>query len=87
VATLWGLLSANFIWLPLGSRLAKVNELELSRMQLLMEGVLAIQAGSQPLLLQERLQAMVPAHAQPKEGTGKKGAKNNGKLPRLKDAA
>ncbi|RKO21546.1 motility protein A [Pseudarthrobacter phenanthrenivorans] len=87
VATLWGLLSANFIWLPLGSRVAKVNELELARMQLLMEGVLAIQAGSQPLLLQERLRAMVPAHALPKEGSGKKGAGKDSVLPRLEDAA
>ena len=63
VATLWGLLSANFIWLPLGSRIAKINELELAQMNLLMEGVLAIQAGSQPLILGERLRAMVPAHA------------------------
>jgi chemotaxis protein MotA len=67
VATLWGLLSANFIWLPLGSRIAKVNELEQAQLNLLMEGVLAIQAGSQPLLLRERLRAMVPAHALPKE--------------------
>ncbi|HEY8293744.1 MAG TPA: MotA/TolQ/ExbB proton channel family protein [Micrococcaceae bacterium] len=62
VATLWGLLSANFIWLPLGSRLARVSELEIERMTLLMEGVLAVQAGSQPLLLRERLRAMVPSH-------------------------
>ena len=28
VATLWGLLSANFIWLPFSSRLARLSELE-----------------------------------------------------------
>ncbi len=62
VATLWGLLSANFIWLPMGDRIAKISDLEIDRMTLLMEGVLAVQAGSQPLLLRERLKAMVPAH-------------------------
>jgi chemotaxis protein MotA len=32
-------------------------------MTLLLEGVLAVQAGSQPRLLGERLKAMVPTHA------------------------
>lgn len=60
VATLWGLLSANFMWLPIGSRLRRLSDLEVERMTLLMEGVLAVQAGSQPRLLGERLRAMVP---------------------------
>lgn len=60
VATLWGLLSANFLWLPLGARLRRLSELEVERMTLLMEGVLAVQSGSQPRLLGERLRAMVP---------------------------
>ena len=61
VATLWGLLSANFIWLPIGARLRRLSDLDVERMTLTMEGVLAIQAGSQPRLLGERLRAMVPA--------------------------
>jgi chemotaxis protein MotA len=63
VATLWGLLSANFIWLPIASRLKRLAELESDRMTLVMEGALAVQAGSQPRLLGERLRAMVPAEA------------------------
>lgn len=65
VATLWGLVSANFLWLPIGTRLGRLAELELERMTLVMEGILAVQAGSQPRLLGERLRAMVPAHALP----------------------
>jgi chemotaxis protein MotA len=61
VATLWGLLSANFLWLPIGSRLRRLSDLEVDRLTLIMEGVLAIQAGSQPRLLGERLRAMVAA--------------------------
>lgn len=60
IATLWGLLSANFIWLPLSSRIGRLSELELERMTLVMEGVLAVQSGAQPLLLADRLRAMVP---------------------------
>lgn len=65
VATLWGLVSANFLWLPIGSRLGRLAELELERMMLVMEGILAVQSGSQPRLLGERLRAMVPAHSLP----------------------
>ena len=60
VATLWGLLSSNFIFLPIGTRLKRLAELEVERMNLLMEGILAIHAGSHPRLLGERLRAMVP---------------------------
>ncbi|OMH23517.1 motility protein A [Tersicoccus phoenicis] len=70
VATLWGLLSANFIWLPLSARLNRLAELEGERMNLLMEGVLAVQSGTQPLLLAERLKAMVPV-TQRKNGKAK----------------
>jgi chemotaxis protein MotA len=73
VATLWGLLSANFLWLPLGSRLRRLSELDVERMTLLMEGVLAVQAGSQPRLLGERLRAMVPGGEADKSAA--KGAK------------
>lgn len=65
VATLWGLLTANFMWLPIGARLARLADLEVERMTLMMEGALAVQSGSQPRLLGERLRAMVPAHALP----------------------
>jgi len=78
VATLWGLLSANFLWLPIGARLKKLGDLEVSRQTLLMEGLLAVQAGSQPRLLGERLRAMVPPTALGKpeaDGKGKKAAK------------
>lgn len=63
VATLWGLLSANFIFLPIGNRLKRLADLENERMTLLMEGVLAIHEGCQPRLLGERLRAMVPRGA------------------------
>ena len=60
VATLWGLLSANFIWLPIGTRLQRLAELELDRMTLLTEGMLAVQAGSPHHLVEERLRALAP---------------------------
>ncbi len=58
VATLWGLLSANLIWLPLGGRIKRVSEIELGHMDVTMEGLLAVQAGSSPRVVGERLRSL-----------------------------
>ncbi len=90
VATLWGVLSANFIWLPIGDRMSKISELEVDRMTLVMEGVLALQAGVQPILLREKLNAMVPEYKL-KSGAGKSAKAGAGKASKggkpLEDAA
>ncbi|HEX5771491.1 MAG TPA: flagellar motor protein [Nocardioidaceae bacterium] len=60
IATLWGVLSANIMWLPIGSRLTRIGELEASRMELVIEGVMAIQAGSNPRVVAQRLRSLLP---------------------------
>jgi chemotaxis protein MotA len=74
VATLWGVLSANMIFLPVGNRLVRVAELETERMTILLEGMMAVQAGSQPRALRERLLVMVPPGPAPKTKAAKDGA-------------
>ncbi|AXX29730.1 motility protein A [Actinosynnema pretiosum subsp. pretiosum] len=59
VATLWGVMTANAMWLPIGSRLKRLSDLECEQMQVVVEGVLAIQAGSNPRLVGQKLRAMV----------------------------
>ncbi|GAA2900132.1 motility protein A [Microbacterium esteraromaticum] len=75
VATLWGLLSANFIWLPIGGRLQRLGELELERMTVLMEGMLAVQAGAAPAHVEERLRALVSDSGGGKRGKSDKSDK------------
>lgn len=60
VATLWGVMSANAIWLPLASRLRRISELECEQMELAIEGVLAIQAGANPRLIAQKLRSLLP---------------------------
>ena len=81
VATLWGLLSANFLWLPFSGRLARLSELDIERMTLLMEGMLAVQAGAQPLLLAERLRSMVPEHQLKASSGGQEGRRQGQNRP------
>lgn len=62
LATLWGILSANVLWLPIAARLTRIGELEASRMELVIEGVMAIQAGSNPRVVAQRLRSLLPAN-------------------------
>ena len=58
-------MSANVIWLPIGNRLKRLTELEAARMELVVEGVAAIQAGSNPRIIAQKLSSLLPAGEQP----------------------
>lgn len=60
VATLWGLMTANMIYLPLSSRLARLSEVELAQMNMVIEGITAIQSGANPRVVQSRLSSLMP---------------------------
>jgi chemotaxis protein MotA len=61
VATLYGVMTANVLWLPLSNRLKRVSELEAEQMMLAVEGVLAVQAGANPRLIARKLRSLVPS--------------------------
>ena len=60
VATLWGVLSANALWLPLSNKLKRLSELEAAHMEMLVEGVLAVQSGTNPRLVEKKLRSILP---------------------------
>ena len=60
VATLWGVLTANLLWLPIAARLARLSAVEAEEMELVVDGVLAIQAGSNPRLVVQKLRSLLP---------------------------
>ena len=60
IATLYGVLSANVFWLPIGQRLKQRNKEEVARRLLAVEGVLAVQAGDNPRVVREKLEAFLP---------------------------
>jgi chemotaxis protein MotA len=67
VATLWGVMTANIFWFPLANRLKRVSAAECEQMELAIEGVLAIQAGSNPRLVAQKLNSMVSAGEAPRK--------------------
>lgn len=60
VATLWGLLTANLMWLPISARITRVSELQVAHMEMAVEGLLAIQSGANPRLVGQRLRSLMP---------------------------
>jgi chemotaxis protein MotA len=60
-ATLWGVLTANAIWLPIANKLKRASELEVHGKRMIVDGLLAVQAGSSPRMVETRLRAYVPA--------------------------
>jgi chemotaxis protein MotA len=66
VATLWGVMLANLLWLPMGNRLKRISELECAQMELAIEGILAIQGGANPRLVAQKLRSLLPPGERPK---------------------
>jgi len=60
VATLIGVASANVIYLPIGTKLKGISGDEVHARKLVIEGILSIQAGDNPRVVQEKLITFVP---------------------------
>lgn len=67
LATLWGIMSANLLWLPLASKLRVKSSEEVAVRELMTEGVLALQAGENPRIVREKLAAFLPPKKRPTE--------------------
>ena len=50
-------MAANVLWLPVSNKLKRASELEIHHKKMILDGLLAIQAGSSPRLIQVRLQS------------------------------
>lgn len=53
-------MTANVFWLPIGARLKRISQTECEQMELVIEGILAIQSGSNPRLVEQKLLSLLP---------------------------
>jgi chemotaxis protein MotA len=67
VATLWGVMAANFWFLPMGAKIMRVSELQAAQMEMLVEGITEIQAGTSPRAVRQKLSSMVSPGALAKD--------------------
>jgi chemotaxis protein MotA len=63
VATVYGVGAANLLFLPIANKLKRRLSIERERKTMITEGVLAIQEGLNPRVLEEKLKAFLGGHA------------------------
>lgn len=75
LATLWGLLTANLIYLPVAGKLKAKSEEETQNRYMQLEGIISIQAGENPRVVKDKLSAYLA----PSDIKGEKDAQGAGK--------
>jgi chemotaxis protein MotA len=83
IATLIGVGSANVIYFPVATKLKSISEEEAELRTLTVEGILAIQAGDNPRVVEDKLMAFVP----PEERSADDGDADSSAQPKLAEAA
>lgn len=87
LATLWGLLFANLIYLPISGKLKAKSDEEVHVREMQLDGILSIQAGQNPRIVREKLSAYLsPAELRLMNGqeSGEAGAKKAVKAEKAK---
>jgi chemotaxis protein MotA len=77
LATLYGVGSANVVFLPMGQKLKRKSEEELLMREVMIAGIISIQAGDNPQIVEEKLKAYLSPAIRKKIGRG--GEKKEGK--------
>lgn len=62
LTTLYGSLLANLVFLPMAGKLSNKTEEEIFMKQITIEGVIGVQSGQNPKILEEKLSAFLPYH-------------------------
>ena len=71
ITTMYGSMLANMFAIPIAKKLAARSGKEIVSMELMVEGILAIQAGENPRIVEEKLKVFLPPKL--RERLGKKG--------------
>jgi len=67
VATIYGLMTANIVCIPFGTKLKHRIKDELLRRQMIIEGLISIQNGENPHFIEQKLRAFIPDHGPEKK--------------------
>ncbi|MCL2622799.1 MAG: motility protein A [Planctomycetaceae bacterium] len=67
ITTFYGAIAANCICLPMVDKLSYYNSRELLSMEIMIRGVIAIQAGENPRVIKQKLMSFIPPKLRPEE--------------------
>ncbi|MCD6352238.1 MAG: flagellar motor protein [Armatimonadetes bacterium] len=59
IATLYGVASANVVFIPIGNKLTARSQQETFVREMMLEGILGLQAGLSPMIIEEKLKAFL----------------------------
>lgn len=60
IATMWGILMANIVWLPIGDKLKKIHREEMEIISIMVDGVQSVQLGENPSVIRSKLLSAFP---------------------------
>ncbi|MCH8927763.1 MAG: motility protein A [Candidatus Marinimicrobia bacterium] len=60
ITTFYGAMLANLIFLPIAGKLETISTQEVLQMEMILEGILSIQQGDNPRMIQEKLISFIP---------------------------
>lgn len=68
ITTLYGSLLANWICIPISFKLQMFNDIEITTKEIMVEGLLSIQAGENPRVIEEKLKSFLDPNAKNEVG-------------------
>ncbi|MDQ2678152.1 MAG: motility protein A [Actinomycetota bacterium] len=74
IATFWGVFLANGVFLPWSAKLVRISSEEVAHKRLIVEGVLAIQSGFNPRMLDDLMRSHLPPAVRADPASEKKSA-------------
>lgn len=67
LTTLYGAVLANLLWLPMAEKIASQQRHELRTMELILQGVLYLQSGDHPRMMERKLRTFARTRSRPQE--------------------
>ncbi len=61
LATLYGIASANLLWIPFANKIKNNTKKRVFLMEMMVEGIMSIQSGENPRILREKLKIYLPS--------------------------
>ena len=74
VATVYGVGSANILFIPMGNKLKKMGMDQVHEMEIIMTGILGIQAGLNPRVIEDKMNNLAGDHGHGDKAEGEKKA-------------
>lgn len=65
LTTLYGAIASNVVFLPFAEKLGFTNKQELLAMEIIVRGIMAIQSGENPKVIDQKLQTFIPPKLRP----------------------